>query len=247
MPIRLKRYQKDFEHSYAFGVFPTLELLAHQPELVASVLLHSKGARNEGVQKIERLCQQRRIRVEQNDTAIERITNRGNDYAVGVFRKVEQPLAPDTNHVVLVSPSDMGNLGTILRTMLAFGFADLALIRPAVDAFDPRVVRASMGALFQVRFQYFDSFDAYRHTYHRHGLFPLMTDAAARLGEVVFPPLFGLIFGNESAGLPVEYQTIGTPILIPYDAERVDSLNLSIAVGIALYASRAQRGIIDGI
>ena len=35
MSIRLKRYQKDFAHSYSFGVFPTLELLAYRPEHVA--------------------------------------------------------------------------------------------------------------------------------------------------------------------------------------------------------------------
>src|SRR5262245_48075510 len=116
----LKRYKKEFDHSYTFGVFPTLELLHHRPADVLTVLLHSKGERNEGVQKIERIAAQHHIRTEVNDSAIERISTQENNWAVGVFRKYEEPLNTSTNHIALINPSDMGNLGTILRTILAF-------------------------------------------------------------------------------------------------------------------------------
>ena len=43
--------------------------------------------------------------------------------------------------MVLVNPSDMGNMGTIIRTMLGFNYVNLAIIRPGVDVFDPRVIR----------------------------------------------------------------------------------------------------------
>ena len=49
----------------------------------------------------------------------------------------------------------MGNLGTIMRTMVGFGMEDLAIIRPGVDAYDPKVIRASMGSIFHLRFAYF--------------------------------------------------------------------------------------------
>ncbi len=39
----LKRYQKEFEHSYTFGVYPTLELLDLRPGSVMDVLFHSQG------------------------------------------------------------------------------------------------------------------------------------------------------------------------------------------------------------
>ncbi len=237
MPIRLKRYRKDFEHSYAFGVFATLELLQHRPDQTVSVLLHSKGNRNEGVLKIERLCARHHIRVEHNDTAIERLTNREDEYAVGVFRKVEHRLDRNTSHVVLVNPADMGNLGAIVRTMAAFGFEDLALIHPAVDAFDPRAVRASMGALFQVRLSYFDTFEDYRRRFG-HALYPFITQAPTPLEAVGFARPCALIFGNESAGLPDEFRQTGTPVSIPI-THRVDSLNLAVAVGIALHSARA--------
>lgn len=235
MTLPLKRYKKEFDHSYTFGVFPTLELLHYAPEHVASILIHSKGERNEGVQKIQHLASQRRIHTEINDKAIDRISTQENNWAVGVFHKYESPLDPRANHVILVSPSDMGNLGTILRTMLSFGVTDLALIRPAVDIFDPRAVRASMGALFQTRFEYFEAFSGYTRRFD-HSLYPFITGTPHTLPDTRFAAPYTLIFGSESAGLPDDFRQIGTPVGIPI-TDRVDSLNLAIAVGIGLYAA----------
>ena len=39
-------------------------------------------------------------------------------------------------------------MGTIMWSCLGFGMKDIAIIRPAVDAFDPKCIRASMGAFF---------------------------------------------------------------------------------------------------
>ena len=45
--------------------------------------------------------------------------------------------------------------------MLGFNYYNLAIIRPGVDVFDPRVLRASMGAMFHLNIEYFDSFEDY--------------------------------------------------------------------------------------
>ena len=66
-----------------------------------------------------------------------------------VYKKAEGRFDEDSPHIVLHHPSDSGNLGTILRTALGFGLKNIAIIRPAVDSDDPRVVRASMGAAFR--------------------------------------------------------------------------------------------------
>ena len=234
----LKPYKKEFEHSYTFGVFPTLELLAHRPGSALLVLLHSRGERNEGVRKIREECAARGVRVEVNDRAVERLSPKENTYAVGVFRKWHDTMSATGSHVVLVNPGDMGNLGTIMRTMLGFGLSDLALLRPAADIFDPRAVRASMGALFSLRCEYFDTIDDYTRRYS-HNLYPFMTNGDARLGDLAFKAPFSLVFGNESSGLPPEYRGIGTSVTIAH-TNRIDSLNLPVAVAIALY--EATRG-----
>ena len=233
MDFRLKRYQKDFEHSYTFGVFATLELLDTRPEHLLKVVLASKGERNAGVTRLTDACARRHIPVEVGDAAIERLSPKESHLAVGVFRKYTAHLEPQRNHLVLVSPADMGNLGTIARTMLGFGITDLALIRPAVDIFDPKAIRASMGAVFCLSFEYFDHFDVYQAAF-AHNLYPLMTNGRESIDGVAFKAPFALVFGNESSGLPDEFRDRGLSVSIPHSPQ-IDSLNLSVAVGIALY------------
>jgi TrmH family RNA methyltransferase len=234
MDVPLKPYKREFDHSYSLGVFPTLELVQAQPGHVLKVLVSSKGERNEGVRKLARLCERAGIRLETNDRAVERLAQKENTFAVGVFRKYASDLQASGNHVVLVNPSDMGNLGTIARTMLGFAALDLSVVRPAADIFDPKVVRASMGAIFHLRCRYFDTFEQYREVAGERSLYPFMTGGDLMLHRTTFHPPFTLIFGNESSGLPPEYREIGTPVTIKH-TEEIDSLNLPMSVGIALY------------
>ena len=231
----LQKYRRDFPHSYTFGVVPTLELLQFQPAQVQRVLVSAQGERNEGVARLRQVCAQKRIPIEVNDRQIERLSPKENTYAVGVFEKYQPRLDAQANHLALVNPGDMGNLGTIIRTMAGFGMMNLALVKPAADLFDPRVIRASMGAVFRLNFAYFDAFDAYRRAFPRH-LYPFMTGGLTPLHEATFDAPFTLIFGSESAGLPDAYRSLGTSITIPH-SNAIDSLNLSVAVGIALYAA----------
>ncbi|MEA3349128.1 MAG: TrmH family RNA methyltransferase [Chloroflexota bacterium] len=239
MNIRLKRYKKDFEHTYAFGVFPTLELLLHQPQHVIGVVTHPDGNENAGITQIRAICHKNGILCEQQLNVFSRLKARGNDYAIGVYRKNYPALDPVTNHVLLVNPSGMGNLGTIIRTMLGFGCRDLAIIKPAADHFNPKVVRASMGAVFQMRIAAFQDFDTYGHAYPRN-FYPLMTDGDTKLHGASFYSPYTLIFGNESSGLDDVYRQQWTSVSIPQSGA-VDSLNIAISVGIVLYQASLAR------
>lgn len=230
--------QTGSDQSYAIGVFPTLELLTHRPDSILKVLISSKSAKNSGVDKITALCRQKSLPVETSDRLIYRISAKENSYAVGVFKKYPSRVSPDQNHLVLVGIRDMGNLGTICRTMLGFNFPNLAIIKPAADIFDPKTVRASMGAVFRINFQYFDSFRDYQQKFTRR-LYPFMTTGPTPLPRVNFQPPFALIFGSEASGLDDNFQSLGTGVSIP-QTDQIDSFNLSVAVAIALYAAQKQ-------
>lgn len=233
--VPLRKYKKEFDYSYTLGVFPTLELLKRQPAHVIKVIISTKGDTNSGIAKIRTFCREHAIKVEVSDHLLNKLSPKENVYALGVFAKYQQHLIANTNHVVLVHPSDSGNLGTILRTMLGFRVRNVALIRPAVDIFDPKVIRASMGAMFSMHFSYFDSFLDYQQNYQQH-FYPFMTDGKLQLPDVVFKKPCSLIFGGEAAGLEAQYLEVGTSVVIPQD-QLIDSLNLAVAVGIALYQS----------
>lgn len=236
MQLPYKRYNDKAEYSYCFGPFPTFELIENRPQEAIEVLYHSQTSdaiRN----KLQSICQRQGIPCEQNDKVIQRIRDKENCLVVGVFKKHESVLAMDRPHVVLVNPSDMGNLGTIIRTAVGFGLPDLAIIRPGAAICHPKTVRASMGSLFRLNFQYFDSFAEYKSAYGEgRNIYPFMLKGSVGLDQLQRnkEELYSLVFGNEATGLPDEFLQEGQSVRIRH-TDNIDSLNLSLAAGIAIY------------
>jgi len=228
-----RQYKKENDHSYSFGAYATIELIKSRPEMVREIYVHSNY---NGSQIVFELCHTNDIPISYNDKLIERMSQKDNIYILGVFSKYTCTLSPIHPNIILINPGDSGNLGTIIRTMIGLNILDLGIITPAVDIFNPKTVRSSMGALFCIRFQQFSSFEAYISKYPGHSFFPFMTENAKLLSLENFPktPLFSLIFGNEASGLSDVYNTIGTPIKIP-QSNLTDSFNLSVAAGIGMY------------
>ena len=232
----LKAYSADLPYSYAAGVFPSLQLMAAAPQRALRLLL-SEHASGEGIDKLRSLCREHGVREEVADKALSRISGKQNCFAAVVFQKWQADLNPQKPHIVLHHPMDEGNLGTIQRTMLGLGLPDIAVIRPAADPFDPRVVRASMGAIFSLRLKLYDDFAAYRVEHPAHALYPFMLDGSTPLEEAVcnLRSPYALIFGNEGSGLPPEFSGLGQAVRIPH-SDAIDSLNLAIAAAIGAYA-----------
>lgn len=239
---KLLPYSRELEYGYAPGAFPSYALLEARPECVRRLLLHSKAERTEGLLRLLARCEQLGVRVEEADRVLANISRKENCFAAAVFSKYTCALHDACPHVVLHQPSDMGNMGAIFRTCLGFGFLDIAIIEPAADMFDPRAVRASMGALFSLRVQSFDRFETYRAAYPNHTLFPFMLGGDVSLREAVAQSKgqarYSLVFGNEAAGLPEVFSGLGQAVRIPH-SEQIDSLNLAIAVAIGAHAFRA--------
>lgn len=234
--VPLKKYQRKMEHSYTLGAFPTIELLQHKPEKVIRVLIHPDMNSEAQFHVISDLCEKHGVPYEINRKDVEKIRDKENCLSIGVFEKYEEDLKDTPGHIVLVHPSDMGNMGTIIRTAIGFGIRDLAIIEPAVDMFHPKVVRSSMGALFQMRFHRYLEFKHYKKEFPDRSLYPFMLKGAVDLQEFQRDKRhnFSLIFGNEATGLPDEFAMEGQSIRIRH-RDTIDSLNLSMAVGIALY------------
>ncbi len=231
--VQVKAYKKDFEYSYTLGAFPTMELINSRPNQVMAVYVSSKF---ESDLDIMGICKEKGIPVIESDKTLNRISTKENCFVAGVFKKFEGTLEADKPHVLLVNVSDMGNLGTIIRTLVGLGIYDLGIVAPAADIFNPKVIRASMGAVFKMRFQVFDSFEEYEKLYGKHDMFPFMLDGEKTLSIDDRPKsdCFTLIYGNEASGLPASFKNVGQSIFIPQSKD-VDSLNLPISVGIGAF------------
>ena len=228
----VKKYRKDSEVSYALGATVAMELMKRKPKAVRAVYVSPKSNVDAVVDKAREIGAE----IIESEKAFNILSPKENCFVIAEFQKFDAKVRNDRHHVVLVNPSNAGNLGTVIRDVAAFDCADLAIIRPAVDPFDPKTVRASMGAVFGINFELFDSFDEY----------------AARFGNEIVPFMLGgspfreksfaaadhaqkysLVFGNEATGLPQEFEKYGAVRI--EQSKNVDSLNLSTAVAVALY------------
>jgi len=231
-------YRKRDPHSYAVGVFDCLELFTSGHAVEALVVAEGEHA-NRGLVRLRELAADRGLPVIRGDRLLARLSGKDNCLAVGVYTKRDARLAADRDHLVLVEPADMGNLGTIARAMLGFGMHDLALIGQACDHHHSRAVRASMGALFHLRVERFPDAAAYRAAHDRLR-YAFFSDGAQELTAVRWRRPCSLVFGNESSGLDPTWREDSEPVRIRHESS-IDSLNLSLAAGIALHAFASAR------
>jgi len=232
--MKYLRYKKGSDYSYTIGAYPTIELLQREPDKVRGIFYHAKFASSAVKKMIDDMTVGKNIFCIQDDRLVRKIAGKDNVYLIGVFDKYVRRLEKSEDHVVLFNPSDAGNLGTIMRTMLAMGLKNLAVIEPAVDFWQPEVVRAAMGAIFSLNIERFATIDEYRKKFKGHQILCLMTDGQKKLSEVKIERPASIIFGSESAGLDQDFHQIGQSVRIEQTKE-VDSLNLAVATGIVLY------------
>ena len=231
----IKPYKSTFPHAYACSDYATYELLKHRPRQALEVYIHPNYHK---IADLERICTAHAVPALVNETAFARINQRENCYVLGVFEKFSAPLRAGQNHVLLVRPSDPGNLGTIMRIVAGLGIDNLGLIDPLCDPFHPKAIRASMGAVFAIELEVFSSMEEYIEKHPAYECYCFMLGGSASLHEIkrVFEHRpYTLVFGNEAKGLPKGYHEYGQSVRIP-QTKRVDSLNLSVAVGIGAYA-----------
>ncbi len=231
--FKIEKYNKDKDYSFSFGAFPTFELIKNKPENVVCLLLHSKLKMSEDIHKLITLCEQNNIPVRYEDKSINKIADKENCFVVGVFKKFTG-VNVDCKHIVLVNPSDAGNLGTIMRTMLGFNIKNLIIIRPCVDVFNPKVVRASMGAIFSLNIVEYDNIEEYLLSNNNKKYF-FMLNGKKELGKFKNEhKKYDLIFGNEASGLPENLIDVDESVVIRH-SKNIDSLNLPISVAMAIY------------
>ena len=236
MEIKLKTYKKDFEYSYALGASPVIELLHNRPGDCFEIIFDPSYPDTGG--KIKGLCEKYNIPIKTNQKLINILSPKENCYVTGAFFKRERTVETDKSHVVLDNPSDMGNIGAIMRSCAGFGTENLAIIGNGADAYNPRAIRASMGAFFHVNIQYFKSFGDYTELHGKNrGIYVFMPSGETELSKIDAQKegVYSLIFGNESSGLDHKiYKNAGKSVFIR-QTDKVDSLSLPVAVSVSLF------------
>lgn len=159
--------------------------------------------------------------------------------AVVPIAAVQKPAASG-RAIYLHEVQDPGNLGTILRTLAWFGGFRCLLSPGSVDPFNPKVVRASMGAIFHLPLELDVELASLSARFQRIAALDMQ-------GEPLPSKTFGnfdcYLFGNEARGVPREQltQLQAQPFTIA-GSGAIESLNLASVVNICVYEVSARSG-----
>ena len=164
-----------------------------------------------------------------------------------IIYNVEKYFSYNDKIIALNSVRDPSNLGAIIRSAVAFGVSHIVLSSDCVDPYNPKTVRAAMGALFKIKITIVSDFASFirdsilagRNVYAaelREGAFPL--------DEIAFSNQDIVIIGNEGHGIDEIISSLCTAsVYIPISG-MIESLNASVAASILMWElSKAKNGV----
>lgn len=168
-----------------------------------------------------------------NDEVLKKLAYSENpEGVVFVCEQLKPKKDPKDYHkiVYLDQINDPGNLGTILRTAVAFNYDAVILSKSSVDLYNEKVVAASKGALFLI-----DAFyDDIANFISNRTVIVSALDGAVPLSTCPKEENFVLVLGNESHGVSPEIIKKADKVVKIEMEDAIDSLNVAVAAGILM-------------
>lgn len=157
---------------------------------------------------------------------------------MGVCKKKESSELLGKKYLLLDGVQDPGNLGTIVRSAVAFNIDTIVLSNDTVDLYNPKVLRSTQGMIFHTNIIECDLVDVINKL-HDKNITVYGTDVNNGINARELSSLdktsFALVMGNEGSGVRREVKELCDKNLYINMNENVESLNVGVATSILLY------------
>ena len=177
--------------------------------------------------------------------SLSQICDSQNNQGVVAILSLPEHVKFEINHqpiLLLDNISDPGNMGTILRTANWFGIKGVVLSHECVDPYNSKVLRSAMGAHFHIKQIVQDDLSQIILQLKKDDYTIIAADMdGTSLDEFNAPKKWALILGSEAHGLSKAIMPLlDEQVTIPKSGN-IESLNVSVATGVALYGVLARR------
>ena len=154
---------------------------------------------------------------------------------IGVVKKVEEKELGN-KILILDDIQDPGNLGTIIRSSMAFNIDSIVLSEASVDVYNDKVIRSSEGMFFHINIVR-RNINGLINELHKneYKVFGTKVDGGTAVDKVYLPNKFALIMGNEGNGIKREILDLCDEYVYIDMNSKVESLNVGVATSIILY------------
>ena len=167
-----------------------------------------------------------------NESVLDKLKQSVNPQdVIFVAKKPSSPLNKTDKVLYLDAIQDPGNLGTLLRTALAFSYDLVVLSKDSADPYSFKSVSASKGAIFSLNVVY----DDLTHFKDTHDIIvSTLSDDSVDLEELKYKTPFVLVLGNEGHGVSRETLNLASQ-KVKISISGIESLNVAVAGAILLY------------
>lgn len=188
--------------------------------------------------------------IEVSDEVLTKLTDESAPQGIVAFAKkfdTAEISVPDTDAfraVYLSSVRDPGNLGTMLRSALAFGVDRVFISSDCADIYSPKTVRASMGAVFKQSVSLVKGDEELAKCLIGAGCSlyaAALRRDAMRLGSFILPRKVCFAIGNEGHGLSDEFIDMCTGTVFIPMTDGCESLNAAMAASVVMWEMQRER------
>nr|MBP3258808.1 RNA methyltransferase [Bacilli bacterium] len=162
------------------------------------------------------------------------ITDLETPTIIGVAKKMEEKDIGD-KLVILDDIQDPGNLGTIIRSSVAFNIDTIVLSNNSVDLYNDKVIRASQGMIFKINIIRKDIIPFISKVKNEYHIYGTKVNGGNSLKKIEKQKKFAIIMGNEGKGMSSDLDNLCDEFIYIDMNKECESLNVGVATSIILY------------
>jgi len=154
---------------------------------------------------------------------------------VALYDKLDKPIDYKTPIAYLNGISDPGNLGTILRSALAFGFSDIVLDENCADLYNPKTIQAAKESIFKLNIERDEDQKIFKKIRKIMPVFATQVDEGEDVKSFLTKDNFCIVLGSESHGVdPAILKQADGYVRIKM-SDQIESLNVAAAAAIIFH------------
>lgn len=152
-----------------------------------------------------------------------------------VFLKPEKKIDPELSVVYLNGISDPGNLGTILRSALAFALPNIVIDDKSADAYSAKTIQAAKDAIFKVNIEFDKERKILREIKERMPVYATNVKGGRDIAIIKNKRPCCIVLGSEARGVDPEIQDLSDDLVTIKISQEVESLNVAGAAAVIFY------------
>lgn len=170
------------------------------------------------------------------DKVIKSISELNNTKVIGVCSKLSTNLDLSKNVVILDGVQDPGNLGTIIRSCVAFNINNLVLSNETVDLYNSKVIRSTQGMIFNINIIRDDLKNTIKLLKeNNYVIYGTNVVNGIDVKDVEKDKKYAIILGNEGNGISNEINALVDKNIYIKMNDKCESLNVAVSGSIILY------------